>query len=865
MSALTLCLCLLAQVAPTEPAPAQVPDPAATAAPAPAPADPAAQAQAEAEARAAMMMQPIPESAFPNLFQRWLLIYGEPGETVTSWWGPFLTWLKVVSLVSLVGWIGSWVVTATKERPARSRMAPFDYVGAVGLLGILAAVLIGVLQRTGRIGPLAVSGQPLGALMGLVFGAIVLAWIEKSIWSSIRRFGSKGDAVVLVLAHVALAAGVATAFSLSPQVLARSGVGATGWRGGLVLGFRLGATFMGYVVLARVVQLMLIELAGVRFRRLYSIGLNTVVESHRRMGAPAVVLVLFGTVLAFTHWFLPQADSRQVELSRNYVTTLTFIGSFLLLVMICLLTPLSLPQDIQFQTIFTIVSKPVKRLELVWGRLFGFMALVTALLVVFGVVGFVYLNRNVERVIAGVEAQAKAAREAGNAEKAQALAFQAEQMRTRMSARVPVKGSLTFVDSLGVPRAQGIDVGMEMESRTHIEGATQAKAQWKFGAGLPHPVDRLFPDPNRRPLARVDRPVPIDQLLVPGTIEEVANRALEAAYTAGDLEARRGQPGVTPAQLTQINTQMARARQVVDAEVKRRDALIARADDFERRANAAEDAGRAAEAASLRSQSQAMHSPPFRLEMTFNVYRTTKGDIGEPVFASVKVINPFVAGSQEIDTFPIREYYTNFDLIPARVLVGSRGYLDIEVQCLTSQQYLGMTESDLFIMADSGNFYVNYAKGLAGIWLQALVLTAIGVFAGTFLSWPVALLLTIGLGLAGTIGFGVLRDLSINTILGGGPFESAIRVLTHENQMSDLAPTLGVVVAKAFDSLVVPVLTRLVYIVPNFSAVDVSATVADGFAVTNDVLIGNVLLALGYAIPFSVAGYFILKHREVAA
>ena len=41
-----------------------------------------------------------------------------------------------------------------------------------------------------------------------------------------------------------------------------------------------------------------------------------------------------------------------------------------------------------------------------------------------------------------------------------------------------------------------------------------------------------------------------------------------------------------------------------------------------------------------------------------------------------------------------------------------------------------MAESDLFLLPRSGSFGVNYMKGLFGIWLQAMVLTAIGVFAG---------------------------------------------------------------------------------------------------------------------------------------
>ena len=77
-------------------------------------------------------------------------------------------------------------------------------------------------------------------------------------------------------------------------------------------------------------------------------------------------------------------------------------------------------------------------------------------------------------------------------------------------------------------------------------------------------------------------------------------------------------------------------------------------------------------------------------------------------------------------------------------------------------------------------------KGLFGIWLQAMVLTAIGVFAGTFLSWPVALLFTIAFFVAGHAAFSILKDFFLQTIIGGGPFESLIRLLSHDNQMNEL-------------------------------------------------------------------------------
>jgi hypothetical protein len=129
----------------------------------------------------------------------------------------------------------------------------------------------------------------------------------------------------------------------------------------------------------------------------------------------------------------------------------------------------------------------------------------------------------------------------------------------------------------------------------------------------------------------------------------------------------------------------------------------------------------------------------------------------------------------------------------------------------------------------------------------------------------VALLTTIFFFVAGQLAFGFLVDFTRQAIMGGGPFESLIRLLTHDNQMSELAPTAGVILAKTLDSLVMPVMSMLIFVVPNFNALDVTNMVADGFAVGWGLLATNTLLALGYALPFSIAGYYILKKREVAA
>jgi hypothetical protein len=797
-----------------------------------------------AQAAAAAPPPEISRALRNTLF--WFFLAGEPLFTIPGLLGAMLTWLKAVSLLSLLGWLGYWLSTAVRERVVGVGKW-FDYFGLAALVLIPATVLVKVLETEKRITVHDIGPIPLTTLLGFLAVACVFVWSLVGIWGTIRRLGRPSDYLVTagVLAAFALGIGVGVVMEQNNFLPMMVGTAKTTWQDGVVFGARLSMTFMGYVVLVRVGLLFLGELLSVRARRLYSIARLSLYEANRKMWAPWVVIIVFGLVLAFTHWFL-QAP-RPAEMSRLYVGTLTLLCSLLLTSMVTILTPISLPTDIQQQTIYTVVTKPVRRLEIIWGRMIGYMALVTVLVFVFGGVSLIYLWRTVGLTIDATEkAAVKAEKENRTRDQAQ-LNEQALQLRSRLQARVPVKGSLSFLDSKGTPHAMGIDVGQEQsmkEPRSHIEGATPATAIWRYGI-VPDPFS-----PVNRPVM-LDRRIPVDDFLARGTVEGELNRTFEIDSQIKSAEQAKSQPNIPPAEVSRLDGAIARNRDELERAQREYENLKKKADDLEA-------AGKGDEAAAL-------HAPPIVLEMSFNVYRTTKGRVGEPVYAELRVTNPNT-GAEYSDIFPIKEYYTNRQIIPdASILAGSFGTLKIEIYCMSPTQYLGMAESDLYLLSSSGSFGANYMKGLLGIWLQAMILTAIGVFAGTFLSWPVALLTTIAFFIAGQLAFGFLVDFTRQAILGGGPFESLIRLVTHDNQMSELAPTAGVVVAKTLDSLVMPVMSMLVYVVPNFQALDVSNSVADGFAVSWSLIIANTLLALAYALPFSIAGYFILKNREVAA
>lgn len=807
-----------------------------------------------------------PKVQLPPDWLQWLYVWGEPAVTDGRSFGGLMTWSKVVGLYCLLAWVVAWLIVSTRSNTIARKSNPIklSLVLAVLVTGFLAAML-GVLDETDRLKLAKIGSLKPGSWLGILSGVLLIGLVEFQLWTVLRRKGNRADLVCLITAHLGFALGYFVSFrwvqeyeafvkaaNLSPELAS-----VPDWR---VLGGRIGATFMGLIVLIRVASLMVGEVMALRWRRIYSIAWQSVIEANRSNKAPWVVVGVFIVILAFTHWFLRTSGERDAELSRMFVGTLTLLCSLLLSVMVGFIAPRSMPRDIANQTIYTVVSKPVRRLELIWGRLLGYMVLVTFLLVLFGGISLAYLQRNVGVRIDESRAAAKKLESQGKKEQAQQKYAAADQLESRMSARVPLKGTLTFFDAKNKGHERGIDVGQEQEIRSHIEGATESRAVWRFG---------IVRDPTD-PLHVRDTRLQVEKLLVPESIEGIENRLLLKIDEQTGTEQQKGGADLKAADASRLSSESkTRADEIAELKAEL-DALKA-----QEKAELLKTATLpAAERLSARAAiDEKFHSPPIPIEMTFTVYRTTKGVVGEPVLVSMTAKqvdpqgNPRLGKKQARVLFPIREYYTNQRSLPAYVLVGSHGLINIDIRCETANQYLGMAESDLYVLASQGGFQLNFLKGLFGIWLQAMVLTAIGLFAGTFLSWPVAVLTTIAFFVAGEVAFSFLAQFSLQAMdsSGGGPFESLIRLLSHQNLVDKLSPTPAVVVAKTADAIVMPVMSRLVYLVPNFGALDVTETVASGFAVTWSQIRDLTLLGIGYALPFSVAGYFILKNREVAA
>lgn len=177
------------------------------------------------------------------------------------------------------------------------------------------------------------------------------------------------------------------------------------------------------------------------------------------------------------------------------------------------------------------------------------------------------------------------------------------------------------------------------------------------------------------------------------------------------------------------------------------------------------------------------------------------------------------------------------------------GDLTLQIHPVFEDDSFTLGSRSVRLRATPTPFAMNLARSLAISALQAFAVTAIGVMASVFLSWPVALLLTSVLWVAGNL-LDVVRGMSA-----AGRVQ--IFQVTGENHAIDMASRAG---NTALD-WVGAVVTR---VVPDFSRFEPVAFIGQGLAVPFASLRTGALWALAYMGVAMALGYLLLRSREVA-
>ncbi|MCA9128582.1 MAG: ABC transporter permease [Planctomycetales bacterium] len=248
-------------------------------------------------------------------------------------------------------------------------------------------------------------------------------------------------------------------------------------------------------------ELLARDLPGTSIRRVYALARLAFQEAIRRR--VLVIMAVFIAVLLFAGWFLDPAADNIAQLYISFVMTGT---SYLILLLGLFLSCFSIPADMKSKTIQTITTKPVRSTEIVLGRIFGFTAVGTVLLVSMGVLSYVFVIRGIEhRHESGdIASDGMSGETSYDASHAHSFEMSGDEGTTDeqkghrhlvtrtgdgqyvigspeglLNARIPVYGRLAFTDRGGNPGI-GLNVGYEDEYQKYIEGTSLMSAIWTF-------------------------------------------------------------------------------------------------------------------------------------------------------------------------------------------------------------------------------------------------------------------------------------------------------------------------------------------------------------------------------------------------
>lgn len=252
-------------------------------------------------------------------------------------------------------------------------------------------------------------------------------------------------------------------------------------------------------------------------RRVWALTRLAIQEAVRRRVWTA--LIAFVVILMFAGWFLDPSSPEPGPLYLKFVMSWT---TYLVVLMALFISTFSLPNDIKNRTITTVVTKPVRTGEIVLGRIIGFTIICTTLLVFMGLCSYVFVVRSLAHTheirpeeineVAMDPAHLKPGRIGTtevnqnhqhdvilNSDGSLTTDFKHGHMHPvtvkevdgkkkysvgphegMLTARLPVRGQLRFLDRDGQPKDKGINVGKEWDYRGFVDGNTQSAAIWTF-------------------------------------------------------------------------------------------------------------------------------------------------------------------------------------------------------------------------------------------------------------------------------------------------------------------------------------------------------------------------------------------------
>ena len=470
-------------------------------------------------------------------------------------------------------------------------------------------------------------------------------------------------------------------------------------------------------------------------RRIWAIAVLTFRQAVRRKAL--LVFVIFALLFMFAGWFLSQSNERDSLQVKVYISFVLTAVTWLILPVVLILSCWGIPEDIKARSIHTIVTKPVRRSEIVIGRIFGFSMIGTLILLIMSSIGYVWIVRQVP-----------------------------DQAQDLLTSRVPGFGSLSFRNSEGNPVPEGKNVGDAGTIRRSgfINGLTRECGIFTFDGISSETVEDLTLESRfesyRSHKGKIQQALQCEIRIV----KELRER------TALDLGASYSQFSTLTSAIRNAKYLTLGRSMVTLADRFKNDEIAPRLlnhwvsisagyADFARVmepfSRIEENAGWTTEVSEAAEKASALAGSVN--EKTTDLQR--KAIAAEFADAMLIVAKSFEDHADEYKTFLIDRMYRHpainvkeftlntikFDRDLTYKQDGEAiegdlyedlvhgGELQFQIYCLDHGQLLGMARPDFLILKANNPFFYGYSKAIFAIWLMIILTITFGVTASCFL------------------------------------------------------------------------------------------------------------------------------------
>lgn len=675
------------------------------------------------------------------------------------------------------------------------------------------------------------------------------------------------------------------------------------------------------------------DITRLSWRRLNAISSVCWNESLRRRVLWITPLAIVGAVVVCQ---LQNAVDPQ-DAIRQTTKICIFTAGLVVTLVAIILAATNLQKEIETRVIYTIVTKPTTRLEIVLGKLWGFAKVSAAILGIMGLFTYAYLHvqeLRLQRVIAGTLAGMPESdpsyrsldyyRKAGLLNAKAMIQPTWMQMLARPSrdgeprimpggqgGKFITRFNLTNANAEEVVAAarRGAHVSLVVDMPTTVRQPTDAEWENIKMTQIPFvehattgeapssaPAATTTTAPTTAPATqpkvgdmtpeekRTARPIPVVGITFRSVGGDVLLKPEDAAkWTTVPLINGRAEPAIGPDILERLLDEhnvvvMVEGRspavdyavgkqpvwfQIVEPDGKpgpRFDAIPPGVPGFEgplvagsfgRYGQQLIGGQHGAVAVYRFDASQLPSSGDVSFEVKVGIERAGDAETSDEVLpeTTLRVHDPATGTISAPATFLPETNRITYVTLPRSVLPAGGGKFDVLLHVNTESKWLGVQPNSVAVSTGKASFAFNLVKSLLVLWLMSILVVSVALFCSTFVSWPIAVVLTLVI-LLGRWGVEQIGD------VGGGNIGAQMTGQTQD--------AIAAKIERESINALTKALTIVSAFLPEISRFEATTDIERGISVPSARFMDAGLVLLGYGLPMVCLAYLILKRKEVA-